>query len=359
MEGNIAIFGRMLFLTALIGYGLSVLAYLAYILFPKTVPKAVPTAILGIVTVVNIGIVILRSIESGRSPFSSRYESITFFGMFIGAVYLITEWRLKIKFGGLFASIIAFTLFFYIIVVDLNKNAVPITFANIMYLIKTGGSQLKSMPLMPALQSPWFFWHVSLAFLGYAFFAVGFVFEITTACISIGRKPEFMRVFINNAILLGVGFVLLVIGPGIKSVVLEAIGIILLSIAGLILIGMLLGKRHTSVLAYSDDDLQRMGRFTYNQVLFAFPLLTWCVVSGGAWADKAWGTYWGWDPKEIWSLITWLVYACYFHLKGFPKWHGRPASVVHVIAFMSVMTTYIMVNYLVNWFNLFSLHAYE
>jgi cytochrome c-type biogenesis protein CcsB len=228
-----------------------------------------------------------------------------------------------------------------------------------MYLIKTGGSQLKSMPLMPALQSPWFFWHVSLAFLGYAFFAVGFVFEIATACISIGRKPEFTHALKNDAIVLAVAAVLWIISSAVKWSPLEVIAIILMSIAGLILIGMLLGKRHTSVLAYSDDDLQRLSRFTYNQVLFAFPLLTWCVVSGGAWADKAWGTYWGWDPKEIWSLITWLLYACYFHFKGYPKWRGHPASVVHVIAFLSVMTTYIMVNYLVNWFSLFSLHAYE
>jgi cytochrome c-type biogenesis protein CcsB len=355
---SIALLGRTLFLTALVGYALSTLAYLAYILFPKNVPRALPTIILTIVSILNIGIVILRSVESGRSPFSSRYESIIFFGMFIGVVYLLTEWRLRIKFGGLFASLIAVSLFFYIIVVDLNRNGVPITFPNIFYLIKTGGTQLKSMPLMPALQSPWFFWHVSLAFLGYAFFACGFIFEITSACISIGGKPEFNRFLRNVAIAFGVGIILLIIGMLSKLALFTAISIIVMSISGLIIIGMLLGRRHTAILPYSNGDLERLRRFTYTQVLFAFPLMTWCIVSGGAWADKAWGTYWGWDPKEIWSLITWLIYVCYFHIRLQPNWRGRAASIVHVIAFLSVITTYLMVNYLVNWFDLFSMHAY-
>ncbi len=359
MENTIAFLGRALFLTALIGYGLSFVAYLAYIIWPKTVPKALPTTILIIVSALNIGIVILRSIESGRSPFSSRYESITFFGMTIGVIYLLTEWRLRVKFGGLFASAIAFGLFAYIVVVDLNKSDVPITFANIVYMIKAGGTQLASMPLMPALQSPWFFWHVSLAFLGYAFFTTGFVSEMTASCISVGRKADFGKLLWKAVVVLLAGAVLMIIGYSVKGMLwLEILSTAISTVALLIIIGMLLGKRHTSVMEFTDDNLATISYFAHSHVLFAFPLLTWCVVSGGAWADKAWGTYWGWDPKEIWSLITWFIYVCYFHMKTHPKWRGRPAVIMHVLGFLSVMTTYLMVNYLVEWFNLFSLHAY-
>jgi len=359
MEGSIiALLGRQLFLVALIGYGLCVLAYLAYALFPKHVPKSLPTIILTVVSIINVGIVILKSIESQRSPFSNRYESITFFGMVIGIIYLLNERKLKVNFGGLIASLIAFGLFFFMIWFSINSQGVPFTFANITYLIKQGGTHLASRPLMPALQSPWFFWHVSLAFLGYALFTTGFVLELTSACISVGRNPNFYRVLKNVLIALAAGVVLLIIGDVATSSFLKFIAAVGITVSVIIILGMLIGKRHVGQHAYDDDEMKRLSSTTYTYVLFAFPLLTWCVVSGGAWADKAWGTYWGWDPKEIWSLITWMIYACYFHFKGHPQWKGKAASVVHVIAFISVLTTYLMVDYLVKWFEFSSLHSY-
>lgn len=360
MENSIiALLGRSLFLVALIGYGLSALAYLAYILFPKQVPKVLPTIILTVVSIINLGIVILRIAETHRSPFSSRYEAVTFFGMTIGIIYLLTERKLKINVGGFFASLIAFLMFLFTIWWIIDSQGVPFTFANVLYLAKKGGIQLASKPLMPALQSPWFFWHVSLAFFGYAFFTTGFVLELTSSCISAGNKPGFYRAMRYVGIAFGIGVVLLIIGEEAECSFTKFIAYIVMVVSFLIVIGMLLGKRHVEQHPYDERDLERLSRFTHNQVLFAFPLLTWCLVSGAAWADKAWGTYWGWDPKEIWSLITWLIYASYFHFKAHPKWRGRPASVVHVLGFTSVMTTFLMVDYLVKWFDISSIHAYS
>lgn len=79
-------------------------------------------------------------------------------------------------------------------------------------------------------------------------------------------------------------------------------------------------------------------------ILIAFPLLTFGLCSGAVWGDSAWGGYWGWDPKENWGLITWLCYAIYLHLAILPK-HRAVAALIHIIAFLSLLSTLFMVAY--------------
>jgi cytochrome c-type biogenesis protein CcsB len=80
--------------------------------------------------------------------------------------------------------------------------------------------------------------------------------------------------------------------------------------------------------------LDEMG---YRAVIIGFPLMTLTVVIGGLWAEKAWGTYWSWDPKETASLITWLIYGAYLHARVARGWTGRRAAWLLVLGFVSVL----------------------
>ena len=84
----------------------------------------------------------------------------------------------------------------------------------------------------------------------------------------------------------------------------------------------------------------------YQMVMFGFLFLTIGVITGAVWANSAWGRYWGWDPKETWSLITWLVYATLVHAKMMRGWRGRRIAYLSIIGFAAVIFTYFGVNYL-------------
>jgi len=88
-------------------------------------------------------------------------------------------------------------------------------------------------------------------------------------------------------------------------------------------------------------------------IAFGFLFLTLGVISGSVWANSAWGTYWSWDPKETWSLITWVIYAIYLHARLRKGWKGKKAAWLSVIGFVAMLFTYFGVNYL-----LAGLHSY-
>ncbi|HVE63490.1 MAG TPA: c-type cytochrome biogenesis protein CcsB [Mycobacteriales bacterium] len=91
----------------------------------------------------------------------------------------------------------------------------------------------------------------------------------------------------------------------------------------------------------------------YSLTAFAFPVWTFAVIAGAVWAEAAWGRYWGWDPKETWAFITWVLYAGYLHARPLPRWHGRRAAGVAVVAFVALMFCYFGVNL---WIS--GLHSY-
>ena len=89
---------------------------------------------------------------------------------------------------------------------------------------------------------------------------------------------------------------------------------------------------------------QMLDEMSYQIISIGFPLLTVGILTGAAWANTAWGTYWSWDPKETWSLITWLIYAAYLHARITLGWRGVRAAVINIIGFVAVIITYIGVN---------------
>ena len=153
-------------------------------------------------------------------------------------------------------------------------------------------------PLVPALQSYWLWLHVSVTLLGEAFFAVAFVTSIMYLAADSRRK-----------------------------------------------------KGTASESAFSPETLDFVS---YRCVAFGFPLFTLGgLIFGMVWAYEAWGTYWNWDPKEVWSLITWFVFALYLHTRIVMGWKGRRSAVIAIIGFLAALFTYFGVNYLLS-----GLHSY-
>ena len=92
---------------------------------------------------------------------------------------------------------------------------------------------------------------------------------------------------------------------------------------------------------------------SYRSVIVAFPMMSIVIVTGAVWAQSAWGRWWGWDPKETASLVTWFVYALYLHMRIVSGWKGRPSAVINIIGFLSVVFTYLGVNIFLS-----GLHSY-
>ncbi|MGH3986738.1 MAG: c-type cytochrome biogenesis protein CcsB [Actinomycetes bacterium] len=87
-----------------------------------------------------------------------------------------------------------------------------------------------------------------------------------------------------------------------------------------------------------------LDRAAYRMHAFAFPIWTFAVIAGAIWAENAWGRYWGWDPKETWAFITWMVYACYLHARATAGWRGRKAAYVAVLGYVTFLFNYLVVN---------------
>jgi cytochrome c-type biogenesis protein CcsB len=114
------------------------------------------------------------------------------------------------------------------------------------------------------------------------------------------------------------------------------------------------------LLLWRREDLEKMlpgadalDRVTYRTIAIAFPLLTLMIAAGAYWANRTWGSYWSWDPKETWAAITWLVYAGYLHMRITRGWRGRRAAYFAILGFAVVMFTFFGVTYLLP-----GMHAY-
>jgi cytochrome c-type biogenesis protein CcsB len=159
----------------------------------------------------------------------------------------------------------------------------------------------KIQPLVPALKSNWLIAHVMTCFLGYAAFAVSF--GLSVLYLVRKRSPE------NS-------------------------------------------NPHGAMLSFLPSATQ-LEWFNYQMVLFGFLWLSVGIITGSVWANSAWGTYWSWDPKETWSLITWFIYAALLHARNLQGWKGERVAWLSMIGFGCVLFTYFGVNFLLS-----GLHSY-
>jgi cytochrome c-type biogenesis protein CcsB len=98
---------------------------------------------------------------------------------------------------------------------------------------------------------------------------------------------------------------------------------------------------------------EALDRLAYRTVVFGFPIWTFGVMAGAIWADKAWGSYWSWDPTETWAFITWVVYACFLHARATAGWRGRRAAYIQLAGFGCVLFNVLVVSLVIP-----GLHSY-
>lgn len=113
------------------------------------------------------------------------------------------------------------------------------------------------------------------------------------------------------------------------------------------------GKPITGWLSSRIPPSDKLDSMAYRINAFVFPLWTFAVIAGAIWAENAWGRYWGWDPKETWAFITWVVYAGYLHARATAGWRGRKAAVIGLLGFVAFLINYFGVNFFAS-----GLHSY-
>lgn len=183
------------------------------------------------------------------------------------------------------------------------KNRFLGTFAMPFAAIAMGLAEMKNpaiTPLVPALQSNWLIAHVITCFIGYAAFAIACGFGVLYLLKNRAKGKKTEGAFLAQL-------------PALKVV----------------------------------DDI------VHKSLIFGFLWLSAGIITGAVWANSAWGTYWSWDPKETWSIITWFIYAAALHFRFTKGWGGTRIAWFSIIGFASVMFTYYGVNYLLS-----GLHSY-
>ncbi len=250
----------------------------------------------------------LVSIIIHKKPVERWAVLITFAGLALQTAAIIIRWIHSYQLGighvplsNFYESLVFFSwsiIFVYLIMRRRYSNnpfgilAVFFAFLILAYASLSGTVNCSIQPLIPALQSNWLISHVISCFLAYACFAIAFGTSIL----------YLLKIKVNISII---------------------------------------------------PDASFLNEVTYKMISIGFVLLTLGIITGAAWADRAWGRYWGWDPKETWSLITWLIYGAFLHTRLLHGWKGVKMSLVSIIGFIAVIFTYLGVNYVLS-----GLHSY-
>jgi cytochrome c-type biogenesis protein CcsB len=242
-----------------------------------------------------------RWIVAGYFPLSNLYESLLFLTSTLLTIYLYIEEKTKSKLIGAILIPVA---------VLING------FAN----LTLSPEMQKSSPLVPALQSNWLMMHVSMMLLSYATLIMGSLLCILFLVIS--RYKDVDLKTIDNSSL------------PLYNIMLDYYEAKLLSPSNEI---SELGKLKL---------LQSLDNWSYRIIGLGFPFLTIGIISGGVWANEAWGSYWSWDPKETWALITWLVFATYLHARITKGWEGKKTAILGGLGFFVIWICYLGVNFL-------------
>jgi cytochrome c-type biogenesis protein CcsB len=242
-----------------------------------------------------------RWIVAGYFPLSNLYESLLFLTWTLLTIYLYIEYKTNSKLIG--AVLIPVALF-------ING------FAN----LTLSADMQKSSPLVPALQSNWLMMHVSMMMLSYATLIMGSLLCILFLVISKNQEID-LKAGENTDI------------P---------------------LYNVMVDYYENQVFSPSNEIsevgrlklLQSLDNWSYRIIGLGFPFLTIGIIAGGVWANEAWGSYWSWDPKETWALITWIIFATYLHARITKGWEGKKTAVLGSIGFFVIWICYLGVNFL-------------
>ncbi|MFJ5757854.1 c-type cytochrome biogenesis protein CcsB [Neobacillus sp. NPDC093182] len=336
----------------------------------------------------QVGYFITRWIAAGHAPVSNLFEFTTFFGMCLVGAFIVIYFIYRTPLLGLFTMPVAILVIAYASMFPRDIS-----------------------PLIPALQSDWLHIHVTTAALGEAILAISFAAGLIYLVKVIDQSKASKRTFWLETVMFGLvttlGFVLVstlfsameykaefnwidkndqaatieytmpaLTGPhegelltkGKFEPLIEMPAIINAKkmnsviwsfIGGFILYGLLrliLRKRISAALQplVKNINLDFVDEISYRSVLIGFPVFTLgALIFAMIWAQIAWTRFWGWDPKEVWALITWLFYAAFLHLRLSKGWHGEKSAWLAVIGFVIIMFNLVAVNLVIA-----GLHSY-
>jgi cytochrome c-type biogenesis protein CcsB len=212
-----------------------------------------------------------RWFKEGYFPLSNLYESLLFLTWCLTSVQLISEVKTSSKIIG---SIIT------------PLNLLLIAFSNSVLPVE----MQKAAPLVPALQSNWLMLHVSMMMVSYATLILGSLLSILFLILSFGSANSTKNYMTVRSDTSGA----LIMNPELDSSPTY--------------------ENSTSEIS-KEKLLFNLDNWSYRTISLGFPSLTLGIISGAVWANEAWGSYWSWDPKETWALITWIVFASYIHAR--------------------------------------------
>jgi len=269
------------------------------------------------------GLLGARWIEAGYFPISNLYESLFFLAWGVTAVHLGVEFSTENRLLGVFSA--------------------PLAMGITAFAALSLPPEMQSAePLVPALKSNWLMMHVSVMMLSYATLLMGSLLAIAFLIVTKG----------NSVYLQGSSY-----GTGNER--LRQIKKNSESVPAPVSSGQ--GNTKTAVLEKPETATeatqeplspqrlnlaQTLDNLSYRVIGLGFPLLTIGIIAGAVWANDAWGSYWSWDPKETWALITWLVFAAYLHARITKGWQGRRPAIIASTGFVVVWICYLGVNLL-------------
>ncbi|MDV7764364.1 c-type cytochrome biogenesis protein CcsB [Peribacillus simplex] len=336
----------------------------------------------------QIGYFITRWIAAGHAPVSNLFEFTTFFGMMLVGAFILIYYLYKTPALGLFALPIALLIIAY-------ASMFPTEIS----------------PLIPALQSDWLHIHVTTAAAGQSILAISFVTAIIYLIKFVDQTQSSKRTFwlegIMFTLVCTIGFVIItssfaamdykanfdwvdkhgaevkqefnlpaLVGPNEGKLIetdrfeplmdmpplinAKKLNTVLWSFGmGLVLYGLirLIARKRVAALIkpiVKNVNLNLLDEISYRSVLIGFPIFTLgALIFAMIWAQVAWTRFWGWDPKEVWALVTWLFYAAFLHLRMSKGWQGEKSAWLAVIGFAIIMFNLIFVNLVIA-----GLHSY-
>jgi cytochrome c-type biogenesis protein CcsB len=271
-----------------------------------------------------------RWLEAGYFPLSNLYESLFFIAWGITAVHFLAESMSRSPLVGVVTA--------------------PVAMGITAFATLSLPAQMQvSEPLVPALKSNWLMMHVSVMLLSYAALMVGALLAIAFLFVTRGQNIELKgssvgtgayrdaRYRLHRASAAASGKQSFENQTPIQPETASASGSTAVLIPTATPIP--LSPQRLS-LAESLDNI------SYRIIGLGFPLLTIGIIAGAVWANEAWGSYWSWDPKETWALITWLVFAAYLHARITRGWQGRRPAILAASGFFVVWVCYLGVNLL-------------
>ena len=246
----------------------------------------------GIVLISNLlfgSTLLIRWVGEGYFPLSNLYESLIFLSWTISFIHLFVESKTQSRIIGSLATPLVF------FISGFSSLTLPV-------------EMQKALPLVPSLQSNWLMMHVSMMMISYATLIVGSLFSLLYLAFVYFNKDQ-------------------------KELSIEVSG-----------------NQNSSLSTSSNSSklslLETVDIWSYRIIGLGFPFLTIGIISGAVWANEAWGSYWSWDPKETWALITWLVFAIYLHSRLLKGWQGKKAAVLGSAGFFVIWICYLGVNFL-------------